>query len=372
MPVHVAVVGAGLMGSAAAMALARLGAAVTLYEAREFGHAAGSSHGSARIFRRAYRDPLYVRMTGEAADLWRSLESATGTPLLKVTGGLDFGSVRDPVGIAAVLAEQDVAHTLLTAGEAARRWPGFAFDGPVLFHPEAGVVDADRAVRAMITAAVTAGARAVVRTPVVKIDRRGAGARVHLAGGTTRVADVVVVAAGAWLPDLLRDVVALPPLRVTQQQAFHFPRRDPGADWPVFVYKGPDAQVYGLPAGRDGGPDGAIKMAEHDAGRTTTADGRDFAIDPASRDRLLGLLGTRFPGLRPAPFAPASCLYTSTANEDFLIDRAGPIVVCSPCSGHGAKFAPLIGEIAATLALGGQTYDPRFTLRAHAVTSMIG
>ncbi|MFC7484733.1 hypothetical protein ACFQX7_38465 [Luedemannella flava] len=81
---------------------------------------------------------------------------------------------------------------------------------------------------------------------------------------------------------------------MTQQQVFHFPRRDPAADWPVFVYKGPDAQVYGLPGGRDGGPGGAVKLAEHDGGHVTTADARDFAIDPASRERLRALLATRF------------------------------------------------------------------------------
>ncbi len=71
------------------------------------------------------------------------------------------------------------------------------------------------------------------------------------------------------------------------------------------------------------------------------------------------------PGLLAEPFAEASCLYTETANEDFILDRVGDIVVCSPCSGHGAKFAPLIGTIAADLATGRATRDPRFLLAAH-------
>jgi glycine/D-amino acid oxidase-like deaminating enzyme len=60
-----------------------------------------------------------------------------------------------------------------------------------------------------------------------------------------------------------------------------------------------------------------------------------------------------------------TCLYTSTASEDFILDRQGPFAICSPCSGHGAKFAPLVGEIAADLACGGTAPDPRFTLAAH-------
>ena len=73
----------------------------------------------------------------------------------------------------------------------------------------------------------------------------------------------------------------------------------------------------------------------------------------------------RFRGLEPEPVGEVTCLYTSTPNEDFIFDRYGPFVVCSPCSGHGAKFAPLAGEIAADLACGGASPERRFTLAAH-------
>ena len=125
--------------------------------------------------------------------------------------------------------------------------------------------------------------------------------------------------------------------------------------------------LYGLPGGRDGGVPGAVKIGEHDPGQATTAGDRDFRIDPAARERVRAFVADRLPGLDPAPVNEASCLYTWTANEDFILDRpgGGPFVVASPCSGHGAKFAPLIGEFIAGLAAGDPAQEQRFTLAAH-------
>jgi sarcosine oxidase len=176
----------------------------------------------------------------------------------------------------------------------------------------------------------------------------------------------VVVAAGPWIGDLLGGLVQLPELTVTQQQAFHFSPRDPSAPWPITVHKGV-LSTYSLPGGRDGGPGGGRKVAEHDAGGATTADTRCSIVDPAARERITDYVREWLPGLVPEPFNETTCLYTSTTTEDFVLDRVGPIVVCSPCSGHGAKFAPLIGEIAADLATGGAPPDPRFTLAGHRV-----
>jgi len=150
---------------------------------------------------------------------------------------------------------------------------------------------------------------------------------------------------------------------VTQVQAFHFAPRDPGS-WPVFMHHD-EIVRYGLPAGRDGEVPGAVKIGEHGRGTVTTGDGRDGIVSPAARDRVRAFVCQRLGGLDPAPIGEASCLYTSTASEDFILDRYGPFVVCSPCSGHGAKFAPLVGEIAADLACGSASPDRRFTLAAH-------
>ena len=121
----------------------------------------------------------------------------------------------------------------------------------------------------------------------------------------------------------------------------------------------------GLPAGRDGEVPGAVKIGEHGRGMVTTGDGRDGIVSPAARDRVRAFVRQRLGGLDPSPVGEVTCLYTSTASEDFILDRYGPFVVCSPCSGHGAKFAPLVGEIVADLACGGASPDPRFTLAVH-------
>jgi monomeric sarcosine oxidase len=366
--VDAVVIGAGLAGSATAWALARRGRSAVVLEAFQPGHRRGSSHGSARIFRRAYPDPLYVRLTGEAGRLWRRLADEAGEEPVLRTGGLDYGPAREPEKMYEILRAYGVTAELLPAAAAAERWPGVVFGAdPVLFHPEAGVIDAERAMAALRRLAVAAGARIFYGTPVVRVSASGTGVLVDGADRSWR-APVAVVAAGAWLEPLLGGLVRLPELVVTQSQAFHFAPLTP--DWngaeppPVFIRHG-EAAAYGLLAGRDGEVPGAVKIGEHGRGQVTTGDDRDGIVDPAARDRVSAFVRTGLPGLDPAPVGELTCLYTSTASEDFILDRQGPFVVCSACSGHGAKFAPLTGEIAADLACGGAPPEERFTLAAH-------
>jgi sarcosine oxidase len=366
--VDVVIIGAGLAGSAAAWAITRRGRSVALLEAFQPGHRRGSSHGSARIFRRAYPDPLYVRLTGEAQALWRRLADEAGEELVLTTGGLDFGPGREQEKMYDLLAGSGVPAELMPAAAAAERWPGFAFGAdPVLFHPDAGVIDAERAVAAMCRLAAVRGAQVCHGSPVQRVSVSDGGVVVHAADRSWR-APVVVVAAGAWLTPLLGGQVRLPSLVVTQQQAFHFAPLAPAVGEPaspVFIYHDEVAPMYGLLAGRDGEVPGAIKVGEHGYGTVTTGEDRDGIVSPASRERVRAFVRDRLRGLRPEPVGEVTCLYTSTASEDFILDRQGPFVVCSACSGHGAKFAPLTGEIAADLACGDAPPDRRFTLAAH-------
>lgn len=362
------VVGAGLAGSATAWQLARTGADVTLLEARQPGHHEGSSHGSARIIRRAYPDRFYAALTGEAWRDWGELEAETGERIITRTGGVDFGLTRDVPAIARAQQAEGIPHEVLSAGEARERWPQFAFDTDVLHHPDAGVVDADRAVLTAVARAEQLGATVHSGWPVAAVEEHAGGYRVSSAAGQPPVeADVVVVAAGPWLPELLGSLPLRadpPPFEVTQQQVFHFRSRQ-DTPWPIFVHK--DAlSVYGLPGGRDVAP-GVVKVAEHDGGRVTTASTRDGVVDPAARARLVDYVTRYLPGLVPEPQEEATCLYTSTPDEHFLIDRVDGLVVVSPCSGHGAKFAPTIGRIAAELATGARTRTlPPFSFASHA------
>jgi monomeric sarcosine oxidase len=368
------IVGAGLAGSAAAWAASARGLDVVVLEAFGPGHRNGSSHGSARIFRRAYPDELHARLTGTAGELWRKLEDEAGEKLLTMTGGLDFGAARNPRLLHEVLTSCGVRAELLDPEAAAERWPYFNFAGvgPVMFHADAGVLDPRSAMAATLRRATANGADVRFGTPVTRLEPTlaGDGAVAHTDSGSF-TAPVIAVAAGPWIAPLLDGVVALPPLTVTQQQVFHFapvPSLGKTAPWPIFVHKDGVDDCYGLTGGRDGEVPGAIKIGEHAGFRATTAADRDFVVDPAARARVADFVGRRIPGLDATGVNEVTCLYTGTENEDFILDRSGPFVVASPCSGHGAKFAPLLGEVIADLAAGRPAPHPRFTLAAHGVT----
>ncbi|MEE2568821.1 FAD-dependent oxidoreductase [Pseudarthrobacter sp. J64] len=353
------VVGAGLSGAATAWHLASRGLDVTLVERDVPASHAGSSHGSARIFRYAYAEPFYTDAVVQARELWDKLEAAAGAQFISATGAVDYGQDRQPRELAAILAGAGVGHSLLSAEEARNRWPEIAFDSEVLWHPGAGVIDAESAVNAMVRLAVEAGARLHTGWALAGISRQGDGYRLTSETGETLDAGNVVVSAGGWLPQLLQRltlpaefIAALPEITVRQEQAFHFRYRDQeaAAGWPTFIHKNDRIQVYGLPGGRDAGFAGQ-KVAEFNGGGLIpSAADQTGVVDPANRERVVEYVRQYLPGLDPEPYAETTCLFTNTPDEEFVIDRVDGITVVSPCSGHGAKFAPLIGQWAADLA----------------------
>jgi monomeric sarcosine oxidase len=358
--VDVAVIGAGLAGSTTAWAASRRGLSVALFEQFAIGHHHGSSHGSARVFRRAYEDGLYVRLTGESGELWRELEADTRTTLLRTTGGVDHGNKRSLDLIAEQLNAARVPHEVVGAGEAERRWPGMRFETDVVFHPEAGVVDAGATVAACVEASRGRGAVVEENAPITQIIPGDPDVVVR-SGERYWQARYVVIAAGAWVAGLLDGIVAFPPVTVTQQQIFHFARRDVSTAWPTFAHRGA-MFIYGLQGGHDGGEQNAQKVAEFESGKVTTAGTRDGVVDAAARARVVDYVADWLPGLVPEPFNETTCLYTNTADKDFVLDRRGRIIICSACSGHGAKFAPWLGTQVARLAAGDGTVEERFRL----------
>ena len=351
------VFGAGLAGAATAWQLATAGHEVTILERGVPADAAGSSHGSARIFRYAYPSEAYTRMVVRSWDLWRDLEEASRTQLITPSGALDFGVRREPARLARVLDSVGIDHELLDSAAASQRWPGFAFESSVLWHPGAGVIDAESSVATMISLAAAQGARLLSGWEVTGIDRDDRGYLLHSRAGEEIHAERVVVAAGGWLPSLLGRLglpaaflAQMPVLQVLQEQAYHFPYRDQATPWPTFIHKNEVLQTYGLPGGRDASYQGQ-KVAEYCGGRPIpSAEHQDGLIDPATRARVVSHVERYLPGLVPEPYAETTCLFTNTPTEDFVVDRHDGITLVSPCSGHGAKFAPLIGSLAADAA----------------------
>jgi sarcosine oxidase len=348
--VDVVVIGAGAMGSATAWWLARRGRSVALVEQFAQGHARGSSHGVSRIFRHAYADPRYVRMVQAALPLWRELEADADTTLLEITGGLDHGVPALVAPVASALAACGVEHEHLTAGAARERWPGMRFEGGVVHCPGAGRCLADATVLALQRRAAALGAD--VRFATGPATLTWTDDRVLLrAADNEWTAPAAVVTAGAWLPAVLGQRVSLPPLRVTRERIQHFAPRPasapPASEWPSFIHHRPDAWRYGLVSPGEG-----VKVAEHMTGPVTDPeDDPPGEADPVASERVRRYVEDWLPGLEPAPLHPATCLYTTTPTEDFLLERRGPVVIGSACSGHGFKFTPLVGRILADQAM---------------------
>jgi sarcosine oxidase len=356
--VEVAVVGAGLLGSATARALGARGVPAVVLEQFGRGHARGSSHGATRIFRLSYPDPGYVRMALLAQEAWARLQADAGEELLVTTGGLDAGPAA--VRCASALAECGVAHTWLAAAGLRERFPGIAPrpGEQLLFQPDAGVCLAGRAVAALQRLAERAGVPVRERTSVLGIELNGDGVVLRTPGGDI-TAKVVVVTAGPWAAHVLAGAVArVPRMTPTVQQVRYFRPAEPGGSWPALIEwpdGGPDWYAVPMAGGAPG-----VKVAAHIPGRPVDPREGPFGqIDPALEAAAADYVRARLPGLVPAGLAPETCLYTMTADEDFVLDREGPVVVGGGCSGHAFKFGPLLGEMLADLALGTEPRIPR-------------
>jgi sarcosine oxidase len=357
--VDVAVVGAGVIGSATARALAARGVSAVLLEQFDPGHARGSSHGATRIFRLAYPDPGYVRMAVAAQAGWAALQADAGEELLVRTGGLDAGP--GAAACAAALQACGVEHTWLEAPELRDRYPGIAVEPGerMLFQPDAGVCLAGRTVAALQRLAGRDGVPVRAQTPVRSIEPRDDHVILRIPGGDIS-ARVAVIAAGPWSAGLLAGAVAGPlQLTATLQQVRYFAPRDQGAGrWPTLIeWPAAGASWYVVPVAGDSP---GVKVASHVPGRGVDPRQGPFAdLDPVLEQEAAQYVRRRLPGLEPTGLAPETCLYTMTADEDFVLDREGPIVVGGGCSGHAFKFGPLLGELLADLALGAETSVPR-------------
>lgn len=363
------ILGAGAVGSAAAYHLARRGEPVVLIDQFAPGHARGSSHGAARIIRHSYADVRYARLMPAAFRAWRELEADAGDSLYLRTGGVSFGppGVAYTAQVAGSLRELGVAHRRMDGGEWCRSHRGFSIpaDYNVVFEPDAGLVAADRAVKAMTALASqplssrrSHPATMLLRDyPIRRIDLQADQPTLISDRGVV-TAECLIVAAGAWVGKLLPGLAAT--LLPTHQQVFYFQPLDapaflPGR-FPVFIFlgEGPENAFYGMPRYLDTG----VKVARH-GGPPVDPDSVDRAVDPASRERVRTFLRGHIPALGEAPIEREEvCLYTTAPGDDFVVGALPgrpKVIVASPCSGHGFKFAPLVGRVLADLAITGST-----------------
>ena len=316
----VAVVGAGIMGSATAYALARDGRDVALYEQYEIGHTHGSSHGRSRIVRLAYPELEFVELAKESFVGWRELERAAGVEILELNGLLELVDDLDQ-GSSAALDAAGAEYELLDGGAVRERWPVGVPDGwTALFQPEAGIIRADRAHRALTDQAVAHGAHLVENARVASLDDVDAPA--------------VVVTAGAWATQFFPDL----PLKVTRETVGYF-RRD-GVPLPSVVQLDPVTRGHALYSLHD--PVHGLKAGVHHAG-AEIAPGEEGGPDPVLLERVADWVSRTYPDADPDPVAAETCVYTTTPDEHFILERRGRVVIGSACSGHGFKFAPAVG-----------------------------
>lgn len=358
----VIVVGLGAMGSAAALQLARRGTRVLGLDTYPPGHDRGSSHGKTRIIRSAYYEsPEYVPLVQRAWELWRQIEEESGRQLLRITGGLYLGRPECELvaGALASARQHGLPHELLDAEAARQRFPGLAVadDEVALYEPAAGLLDPEAAVAAQRELAQAAGATLRYSTPVERWSAEGSGVRVTLRSGEEVSADRLILAAGAWMRQLVPEL----PLTVWRILHVHFAPTATGryaAEYFPFALWQNERGIYSAFPEL---PGQGVKFGRHDTGEVCSPETARRTASEAEIEVLRQELERYWPGAGGPVLWYLTCLYTMTPDHHFIIDRhpaAPQVVLCSACSGHGFKFASAIGELLAELALDSRAEAP--------------
>lgn len=361
------VLGLGAMGSAAAYHLASRGLRVLGIEQFTPAHDRGSSHGGSRMIRQAYfESPDYIPLVLRAYELWRRLEADTGVRLLQETGGLTLGAATGELVRRTVAAARahSIPFELLQPADIRRRFtPITPLPGDVgVLEPHAGYLLPEECIRAHLNLAARAGAELHFEEKSIAWSAHQGGIELRTHRGTYK-AGHLVIAAGPWANEALAGVF---PLRVTRQVTAWF-RPQGGVEaylperFPVWLAEDPEggAPAYGFPA--IDGAEGGVKAAIHGSDNVCTADTVDRAIHAEDEARIVEKVRLRMPSLAGEMLRAKTCMYTMTPDENFIIGPHPALRRCTVAcgfSGHGFKFAPVVGEMLADLATEGATQLP--------------
>lgn len=361
----VVVLGVGGIGSACLAHVASRGAAVLGIDAFLPGHDRGSSHGDTRIIRQAYFEhPDYVPLLRRAYELWHDLESTSGRELMNLCGVTLAGPPdREPVTGSRLSAK---LHGLtlddISAEDFAKRFPGFRLpEGfEVVYEPSAGFLHVEDCVRSHVDRAVQAGARLQIGQRVVGWSSNGSTVTIRTEDALIEAASLIVTA-GAWASNLLTGV-RVPSLKVIRKVLLWHPVRnqhysiDQGGTG--FLFEMPEGTFYGFPS-LDGK---TLKLAEHTGGQVVDDPLKlDRRLLPSDVEPVARFIRSTMPGLDPRPSRHATCMYTLSSDLHFIVDRHpqfANVAFGAGFSGHGFKFAPVIGEVLADFALDGTTSLP--------------
>jgi sarcosine oxidase len=354
----VIIVGLGAMGSAAAYHLARRGQRVLGLDAFPAGHTLGSSHGETRIIRMAYFEhPNYVPLLRRAYELWEQVERESHTTLLHITGGLFIGPPDGTLVSGSLRSAQmhGLPHAVLDAAEIRRRFPILRLrDGEVgLFEERAGVLLPERCIEAHASLAVASGAELRYVEPVTRFAADGDEMQVET-DASRYSAGKLVVTAGAWAGKVLQDLAL--PLSPERIPIFWFEPRSHADQFslgrmPIWIWQDPAlGDFFATPHVEWPG----VKLGKHHSGTSVDPDTVDRQISPSDETPLREFLSRCVPELSGNVALSRVCLYTNTPDENFIVDRHQNVVYAAGFSGHGFKFASVIGEILADLATSGQ------------------
>ncbi|QQK81056.1 N-methyl-L-tryptophan oxidase [Salicibibacter cibi] len=359
----VIVVGAGSMGMAAGYYLSRQGAKTLLIDAFDPPHANGSHHGETRIIRHAYGEGReYVPLAIRAQTLWNELQEESGESLFEKTGVLGFGPEGSPFIDEAIASskEYSLSLDLLDADEISTRWPGIqlpkGYKG--CFEPDSGVLYSEKCIRAYRRLAEKNGVHIVPNTPVKNIEADKDSVSIET-DDATYTAKKGIISAGAWNKDVLAHLNLDIPLQPTRQTTTWF-ESDPSlyeADvFPAFFVDVPSGVYYGFPSFDGSG----LKIGRFDIGQKTEPAyvNREYGIYPEDEGHVRKFLDTYMPQAAGNVKQGRACIFTRTPDEHFVVDlhpKHSNIAIAAGFSGHGFKFASIIGEILSQLALDGHT-----------------